>query len=52
MNSIPISRVVETMTLNIKIHGIKRFRVRLWLAAKCFRLGARLIGCKVNMEIE
>ena len=44
-----LSDVTKTMTLDIVLHGVKRFRVRSWLATRLIRLAARILRMDVNI---
>jgi len=53
---IPISKIVSQCTMTIKIKGMKRWRIRLWLGAQIFKIAAfivsRLVGTKLKIEEE
>jgi hypothetical protein len=48
----PMSDAVSGMTLQLRITGQTRFRIRLWLGCQIIRLAASVIGCKSEVELE
>lgn len=49
---IPIQRAVGGVTMVFRVTGLRRLRARLLVGSWLFRLGARVIGCDVRIEIE
>ncbi|HYH39913.1 MAG TPA: hypothetical protein VD860_16955 [Azospirillum sp.] len=41
---------VRSVTINVKVTGVRRLRARLWLAEKLFRLGAVVAGCGIEID--
>ena len=42
--------VAPRLTMTIRFKGIQRWKVRLWLAARCFWLGARIMNVGIRFE--
>lgn len=38
-------------TMKVTVYITKEFKIRLWIAAKLFRLAAGILGCKTDIEI-
>ena len=53
---IPINQLTSQLTMTIKIKGVKRWQLRLWLAKYIFLISSfvvsRLIGTKLEIEKE
>ncbi len=41
---------MESFTLILKLKGLKVLRFRLWLGTRIIKLGAWIIGCKIELE--
>ena len=50
--AIPATTLTKGLTVNIRVTRIKQLRARIWLGGLLFKLGARIIGCGIVMEIE
>lgn len=50
VNVAPI--VKKCVTLAVRVHGVRRFQARLWLARQWCRLGAWMIGCQFRIGSE
>lgn len=50
--TVPLPPVMKTMTVNVRLSGVKRMRARLLIASHLFELAAKVAGCKVSIEIE
>lgn len=50
VNIAPMVR--KCVTLAVRVHGVRRFRTRLWLARQWCKLGAWLIGCQFRIGSE
>ena len=50
--TIPIKSVMRDCTLNITVSGLKRLRVRLAIGAWLIALGVKVIGCKLNYNLD
>lgn len=48
--SIPIKSVLKNATLNVRLTGVKRWRVRLWIGMRLIRLAAWIMW--MNIEIS
>ena len=49
--SIPMTRLMNNVTCEITLTGVKTWRVRLWIGTLFFKLGTRIIGIKGNAKI-
>ena len=53
---IPINEVVSQFTMTVKIKGMKRWQISLWIARQIFIVTswivARLIGTKLEVQEE
>lgn len=45
-----VNRLVKGATVNITLHGLRRFRCRLLLGAWVVRIGFWIIGMRVRFE--
>lgn len=50
--TIPMADAIGAMTLEVemKMTGIRLAKVRMWLGAAIFRIGARVIGCGIEIK--
>ena len=48
--SVDIQDVARSMTMRVRVKGVRVFRARLWLGTLLLRLAARLIGCGIEIE--
>jgi hypothetical protein len=48
--NVPIGKVMDRVTLDVNITGLRRLRFRLWLAACLLQCGAALIGCRIHIH--
>lgn len=46
----PISRAMSFLVINVKLTGVRGWRVRVWLGLKLMTLAARVIGCGIHIE--
>lgn len=44
--------VMRRVTINVKVTGRKRSRVRNWLGVKILELAAFVFGCTVEVDID
>ena len=54
MNSnirVSMSDVASGLTAQLKISGMRRWRVRLWIGEQLIRLGVRVMGMRCSMAI-
>lgn len=51
MHTIKAPDIARKLTLNVRIVGMKAWGLRMRLGAKLIDLGARITGCKVEIEI-
>lgn len=49
--AVPLPRL-DALTVRVQIRGVKRLRMRLWLAAHIFELGAWVAGTRAEVEVE
>ena len=49
---IPATTLTKDLTLNIRVTRVKQLQARIWLGGLLFKLGARIIGCGVVMEVK
>lgn len=47
---VPIKHVMENVTVTIKITGLIKWRVQLWIASQLFRLGAFIAN--INLDFR
>lgn len=47
--TIPISTLTKNMVMTAEITGLRRFRVRFWIATLLFRLGAMIMGVGITI---
>jgi len=48
--NVPIGRVMNRVTLNVNVTGLRRFRMRMWLATRLLGIGAALLGCNIQIH--
>ena len=48
--SINANQMASSLTLKIRIEGLKLFRFRVWLGSKVLILGAAIIGCGIQIH--
>lgn len=46
------SDVMKTVTLEARVIGLKRMRLRLWLGLRLLVLAAAVIGCALEFELR
>ena len=49
--SIPIQRVMENVTMTVRVTGLCVWRVRLRLGVWLMRIAARIMGVELDVEI-
>lgn len=49
---IDVNKCMKDFTLNIKIKGMPRLKVRMTIGLWLIKLGCKVIGCKVKVEDE
>ena len=48
--SINASDAMPLVTIKVRIKGLRRFRIRLWITTKLFLLAALVSGMKIEIE--
>lgn len=48
--TINMGEAARSVTLQLKVTGLRKFRLRLWLASQVFRLGAAIAGTGIEIE--
>jgi len=48
--TVPMSKVTEQITMNVKVTGVRRALWRLWLGVHLIKLAALVIGCNITVE--
>jgi hypothetical protein len=49
-STIPISSIAKNMTMNVKVTGLARFKIRAWIAIKLIRIAACIMGVGITVE--
>ncbi|GEM_PF-5215040 len=49
ISTVSAPKLIATLTLRVRFIGVAR--ARLWLAAPIMRLGARVAGCQVEIDV-
>ena len=47
---INMAEVMSRITVKVKVVGVAKARLRLWIAARIFALGALVSGCAVEID--
>lgn len=50
--AVNVNEVADTITMEMKLTGLRRFRARLWCAAQILRLAAFVAGVKSEVEVQ
>jgi len=50
--NVPIADAVKTIQVSLNVTGVRRWRARLWLGARLFRLATAVIGCQGEIRIN
>lgn len=50
--SMPSVMRATTLSVKVKVTGQRRTKFRIWLGSKIFMLGAAVMGCNIEMDIE
>lgn len=45
-----INSLMPHITLHLHIVGLEEFRARRWLAIRCMKLAAHILGCNITIE--
>jgi hypothetical protein len=48
----PVAPLLKSITIRVKITGMRTLRARMWCAAHLFRLAAAVSGCAVAIDID
>ena len=48
---VPMSKIVNTLTLTVKLSGVRVMYTRIWLGTMLIRVAAYVIGVR-NVELE
>lgn len=48
----PMKSDMAGVTLDVRVTGVRRARVRLWVGARLMRLAAAVIGCDIEITSE
>ena len=49
---VPASQIMQALTLNITVTGMRGLAVRIWAGRWLIRLAARVMGCGIKIEDE
>ena len=41
---IPLQSVMKNITMHVEVTGVRTWKMRMWLALQCFRLGCWIAG--------
>ena len=44
--------VMEDLTLHFELTGIKRFRMRVWIAVRLVKLAAKVLGTACDLKVD
>lgn len=47
--AVPIKHVLENVTVTVKITGLIKWHLQLWIALRLFRLGALIANIDLNI---
>ena len=47
---VPISKMVDGLHIDVKLTGVKIFRIRLFIAKQLIKLAAFILGCGIEIE--
>jgi hypothetical protein len=47
----PVAKALQSMTLQVRVTGLRRFRIRVWLGIRLLKLAAWVIGTGINIEL-
>lgn len=50
--SVPMSAAMASLTINVRITGMKVARARLWLGTRVMMLAAVVIGCGIEFDAK
>ena len=48
--NVPVAPLLKRMTLTIKVLGVKRMNMRIWIALKIMRFGTFILGTQFAIE--
>ena len=48
----PISEIVDGLHINIKLTGVKVFRIRLFIFKSLIKLAAFILGSSITVEVD
>ena len=49
--AVPMSAVLAKTTIALKVTGLYRARVRMWMGIRLMRIAALVIGCKIDLDL-
>ena len=47
---LPLASAMKGVTLSVVMTGARRARARIWAGAQLLKLGARVIGCSIDIR--
>lgn len=48
---VPAAKAIQSLTLKVRVTGMRRFRIRMWLAIRLLKLAAWVIGTGIEIEL-
>lgn len=49
--NVPMSDVMKQCTVNVRLTGVRVWRVRLWIGCKLIKLASLVMGCGIRMDV-
>jgi hypothetical protein len=49
--TLKMSKLSKELKLNIRLKGVKTFRLRLWFGRQLLKLSAMVIGCGIEINV-
>jgi len=50
--TVPIKRITEDLTVNVKVSGLNIWKVKLWVAKQLFKFASLITGLDIEVDIK
>lgn len=49
---VPAAKAMQSLTIKVRVTGLRRFKLRLWLGTQLLKLAAWVIGANIEIEVQ